>query len=1080
MIARRLSTLLLFALLCIPGQSWAQFVDSAIYTAPAGVTSTLGGPTPRGEISVVRERYFSTTPPAMTGSGVTLTPADPNRDGVHSQSIFVRSGPVADNSRDPETSGELIFPAGVTVIGVVSAEANLSATDISWGLSPTINYTASSRGMEGGEMGATVLNANGTTSVFFRTNMNASPFTDEFRVLIDYGDAPPPNLSFVARVTTGDDVNIGGTDGGRTGQPTNYDATIPLTPNCDCLIGTVCVTAGTPNPANSCEACIPGQSQVAYSPTAAGTTCTAGVCNGTGSCVQCVAASDCDDGNACTVNSCTNNACATTSVPAGDAGACGAGEVCSGAPANTCTPLCGDSQVLAPETCDDGNTVSGDGCDSNCQNEAGFTCPTNGGACLTVAILSPTNGVIVQSDPPVSGTATPGATVTLSWEDSAGSLLSVDVVATNNGTWTAPTQGLADGEYDITASVSTSGGTLTDGPIRITVDSTAPAIALNTPTDNSTTNNTVVAVSGTVEVSSSVVVTITDESNQVVFSGPATNTNGNWTVDSSTLLDGTYVVQATATDSAGNSGSDSATFTVDTLDPVVVIISPADDSTTADLRPELSGTSEPGSTLDITLVDDSGNTVFSATVQADANGAWSTVPDLDLVNGDYTLTAVAQDAAGNTSDPASHSFTVDTSVKPLDILNPSSGDTLTERLLEIDGATEPNTEVTVVVRDDLGNEIETLVVTSDENGIWTATLSNGLADGDYTITASVENVAGPPTTDSIGISVDATAPDLEMTSPQDGEEFSTGQPAFGGTGEPGIDVVVEIFDSGGNLVQTLTTTVSPMGTWTVTPSTPLAEGSYSASATGTDGAGNQTTDGPVSFEVSTVQTAPITTITQPADGALTNNANPTITGTSAPGASVEVFVDGVSIGVTTADQDGNWSIDLPEALAEGEHTIGAQSTIDDSVGPLTEITLTVDLSAPSVVITNPTGSVPVNGPVIVVSGTAEPGATVEIFVDGEKIGETTADENGDWTFEVTLPTGEHTIEATSTDEAGNTGSSGIVTLNVIDDGDTTPDDQGLFYLAGNGCATTPASSHWLLLALGFLMVGMRKRRRSKA
>ena len=37
-------------------------------------------------------------------------------------------------------------------------------------------------------------------------------------------------------------------------------------------------------------------------------------------------------------------------------------------------PQCGDRVVIAPETCDDGNTMAGDGCDQNCQREPSASC----------------------------------------------------------------------------------------------------------------------------------------------------------------------------------------------------------------------------------------------------------------------------------------------------------------------------------------------------------------------------------------------------------------------------------------------------------------------------------------------------------------------------------------------------------------------------------------------------------------------------------------------------------------------------------------------------------------------------------
>jgi cysteine-rich repeat protein len=41
---------------------------------------------------------------------------------------------------------------------------------------------------------------------------------------------------------------------------------------------------------------------------------------------------------------------------------------------NTCTSICGDSIIVTPEVCDDGNPNSGDGCSSTCQLEPAFAC----------------------------------------------------------------------------------------------------------------------------------------------------------------------------------------------------------------------------------------------------------------------------------------------------------------------------------------------------------------------------------------------------------------------------------------------------------------------------------------------------------------------------------------------------------------------------------------------------------------------------------------------------------------------------------------------------------------------------------
>ena len=47
-----------------------------------------------------------------------------------------------------------------------------------------------------------------------------------------------------------------------------------------------------------------------------------------------------------------------------------------------CNGSCGDGKLRVGERCDDGNTMSGDGCTQTCQVEAGWTCPTPGQLCL--------------------------------------------------------------------------------------------------------------------------------------------------------------------------------------------------------------------------------------------------------------------------------------------------------------------------------------------------------------------------------------------------------------------------------------------------------------------------------------------------------------------------------------------------------------------------------------------------------------------------------------------------------------------------------------------------------------------------
>ena len=85
-------------------------------------------------------------------------------------------------------------------------------------------------------------------------------------------------------------------------------------------------------------------------------------------------AKTCDDSNACTDDLCDPKlGCIATAVAEGTACDEGKGACQQG----MCKPLakCGDGAVdQATEQCDDGNTTPGDGCDANCQIEAGVGC----------------------------------------------------------------------------------------------------------------------------------------------------------------------------------------------------------------------------------------------------------------------------------------------------------------------------------------------------------------------------------------------------------------------------------------------------------------------------------------------------------------------------------------------------------------------------------------------------------------------------------------------------------------------------------------------------------------------------------
>ena len=227
----------------------APYQDAVLYSVPAASTgygyqpSGAGGPTQFGEISVLREQFFTpeTGPPNVTGfsneagwSG--LHPGDPTRDGLYSQSIMVRVGPVTNCDAPVEAAFTIVLDPGLTVVGVLGKSGNLSDTDVTWGLAE-VGYEASSRGMEGSDQ-LTIDAVGGKIAV--KASLACDQLTDDFRVLIDHGSAFSSGGSITVLADQGVcgatpcnvDVNVGGADGNADPTPGTADllqVVIPLT-----------------------------------------------------------------------------------------------------------------------------------------------------------------------------------------------------------------------------------------------------------------------------------------------------------------------------------------------------------------------------------------------------------------------------------------------------------------------------------------------------------------------------------------------------------------------------------------------------------------------------------------------------------------------------------------------------------------------------------------------------------------------------------------------------------------------------------------------------------------------------------
>jgi len=273
--------------------------------------------------------------------------------------------------------------------------------------------------------------------------------------------------------------------------------------------------------------------------------------------------------------------------------------------------------------------------------------PTGGVECTVLTppvITTPTDGATTSETPTIAGTGIPGATVTVT---EGGTTVGTALVAAD-GSWTlVPPTPLSVGDHTIIATQALADAA--SGPsneVTFTVeDLTAPAAPVITaPADGSTTNDSTPSVTGRAEPGSTV--TVTDGDGLVLGSAVA-DANGDWAFDSVALADGTYTITATATDAAGNvSPADSVRFTVDTSVEPPLVTEPADGGTITDRTPTISGTGEPGATVEVTI---DGQVVGTAVIGDD--GTWSLAVDDALACGAHTLRAT-QRARQVTSAPS--------------------------------------------------------------------------------------------------------------------------------------------------------------------------------------------------------------------------------------------------------------------------------------------------------------------------------------------------------------------------------------------------------------------------------------------
>ncbi|MGI9303450.1 MAG: Ig-like domain-containing protein, partial [Gammaproteobacteria bacterium] len=737
-----------------------------------------------------------------------------------------------------------------------------------------------------------------------------------------------------------------------------------------------------------------------------------------------------------------------------------------GDPNNPGTPLCTVIVDIAGNwSCDAGVALS-DGAiaipvtASDAAGNASAVTTVN----LTIDSVAPATPVVAA---PVDGSTTSDNTPTFSGTGAVGETIIVDdpskpgtplcsVVVDGVGNWSCDVgAALPEGAIAIPVSARDSAGnTSPPATVDITIDTTAPlAPTVNAPADGGTISDNTPTFSGS-GATQGETVTVDDPNNPgtplcVATVGPA----GNWSCDvTSALPEGAVSIPVTATDAIGNvSAPTTIDLTVDTTAAgIPVVTAPVNGSAISDNTPSFSGTAGAGDTI---ILDDPANpgTPLCATT-VNPGGGWSCDVTTPLPDGTIAIPVTATDAANNVSPAAVVNLTIDTVAPAAPAVDaPAEGSTLNNNTPTFSGSgATPGETVTVDDPNNPGTPLCTAMV--DVGGNWSCAVT-ALPQGVSAIPVSVTDAAGNSgAATTVTITVDSTAPAAPtITAPADGSTSNDNTPTFSGTASAGDTITVTDPDNPGTPLCTVV--VGAGGNWSCDAATPLPEGVAAIQITATDAAGNASAAASVSVTIDTMApAAPM--VTEPTDGALTNDSPVTFAGTAAAGATVRV-VDpanpGASLCTVDVDQTGAWR--CQSTLSEGATAV--QVVAADAAGnesPATVVNVTVDTTPPA----PPTIDSPANGsvsndntPTLTGSG-ATPGDTI-IVVDqrapGTAVCTLPVPPAGNWICDMPpLQGGPVAIAVTATDPAGNVSQPTILNLSIVGvdtDGDDVDDDREL-------------------------------------
>ncbi len=763
-------------------------------------------------------------------------------------------------------------------------------------------------------------------------------------------------------------------------------------------------------------------------------------------------------------------------------------------------------------------------------SKAGATPVTVDTVAPAVTVTAPSGGSVVATTTPVfsgaAGTAAGDASLVtvqvFAGTGTAGTLVQTKATTASGGTWAVAASALAPGaQYTVEATQSDAVGNTGVATSTFVVDTTAPAIGIGVPSHGSATSQSVPTFTGTAGTTAAGPTSSADLALVTVRVHSGTGVGGallqtlTTTADAGTgaysvpaaaaLTNGTYTVQASQDDTAGNRGlSPAHTFTVDATVAVVSITAPSNNAYLGS-TPMVSGSATVGGgKADSVTVDvyagalASGTPVQSLTAAVNSgNALWSVTPAALAGDAQYTVIARQADDAGNVGVSPTRTFVVDPSAPTVTIATPAHGSISTTTTPTVSGTagrqaadttgSADATTVSVKIYSGAvatGTALQTKSATVTAGSTYSVAAST-LANGQYTVLVTQSDAVGNVGSATSTFSV-SPVPAVTLTVPAATAYLSDTTPTISGAAGNGVGdsttVTVNIYAGAaatGTPINVLAVTRTGT-TWTGTAPALAPNEQYTVQATQANAFGSTGTSAARTFVIDT--TAPVVGLTSPANGAVVSTGTPAFAGTAGKlTASTTTSKDTTPVTVrlysgtgtggtllqtrtaTVNQTTGAYTVNASPTLPSGTYT--AQVTQTDVAGNLSLTpahTFSVSL-APVVTVTSPAASSATNDTTPTLSGAAGTAAgdsstvTVSVYAGAAATGtplQTLAvtATAGSWTVVAgTLNVNaQFTVRATQAHSGGTVGTSNTRTFVV----DTTAPVVGITAPASGATVTT--------------------------